>query len=134
MAIEWTNDLATGVSIIDEQHKELFVRINALLEACNQGKGKVEVGNVIDFLEGYVITHFAEEERHMITGNYPAYREHKTQHAEFMNNFAQLKAAFRDEGPGVHIVVTANHMVVEWLRTHIRKVDKALAAFLNSRK
>ncbi len=134
MAILWTDDLATGVSIIDEQHKELFIRINALLEACGQGKGKIEVANVIDFLEGYVITHFAEEERYMITANYPAYSEHKAQHAEFMNNFAQLKATFRDEGPGVHVVVKTNHLVIDWLRTHIHKIDKALAGYLNSKK
>jgi len=38
MAIEWTNDLATGVSEIDYQHKELFRRINSLLDACREGK------------------------------------------------------------------------------------------------
>jgi len=134
MAILWTDDLTTGVKQIDEQHQELFTRINALLEACSQGKGKVEVANVIDFLEGYVITHFAEEERYMIKNSYPAYIAHKAQHAEFMDNFAKLKTSFREEGPGVHIVVTTNRIVVEWLRTHIRKLDKALAEFLNTRK
>lgn len=43
MAIEWTDELATGVNKIDNQHKELFKRINNLLDACNQGKGKDEV-------------------------------------------------------------------------------------------
>jgi len=130
MAISWTEDLATGVDDIDTQHKELFSRINMLLEACNQGKGRLEVGNVIDFLEGYVIAHFAEEERWMIAHKYPAYPEHKAQHLEFMRNFSKLKAGFEKDGPGVHVVVTTNQMVVDWLRTHIRKLDKALAAFL----
>jgi hypothetical protein len=30
MAIKWTEELATGVSAIDDQHKELFARINTL--------------------------------------------------------------------------------------------------------
>ena len=62
MAIEWTEDLATGVNKIDNQHKELFKRINNLLEACNQGRGKNEVEKVIKFLDDYVIIHFSEEE------------------------------------------------------------------------
>jgi len=134
MAILWTDDLATGVMVIDQQHQELFKRINALLEACSEGKGKIEVANVIDFLEGYVITHFAAEERYMIKNGYPAYIAHKAQHTEFMDNFSKLKTSFKEEGPGVHIVVTTNRIVVEWLRTHIRKLDKALAEFLNAGK
>ena len=33
MAVTWTDDLATGVNKIDDQHKELFSRINSLLVA-----------------------------------------------------------------------------------------------------
>ncbi len=40
MPIEWTQDLAVGVKIIDEQHKEIFRRVDALLEACKAGKGE----------------------------------------------------------------------------------------------
>ena len=87
MSIEWSLDLATGVDEIDKQHKELFQRINNLLEACNHGKGKEEVKKVIWFLEDYVITHFSEEERYMGKYDYPEYSGHKRQHLEFMENF-----------------------------------------------
>ena len=65
MAIEWTEDLATGVPEIDAQHKELFSRINRLLEACNQGQGRAEVGKTLAFLEEYVLIHFSTEEKIM---------------------------------------------------------------------
>ena len=58
MAIQWNEELATGVLEIDNQHKEIFARINRLLEASSQGKGKQEVGRMIDFLGDYVISHF----------------------------------------------------------------------------
>ena len=51
MAIEWTKDLETGVALIDEQHKELFDRVNKLLAASSQGRGKEEVGSLLGFLE-----------------------------------------------------------------------------------
>lgn len=50
-----------------------------------------------------------------------------------MENFSQLKKQFDVEGPGVHIVISTNHIVVDWLRTHIRKVDKALGSFLKTK-
>ena len=133
MAIEWTVDLATGVNEIDNQHKELFQRINDLLDACSHGKGKVEVKKVINFLEDYVITHFSEEEKYMGKHDYPEGLSHKRQHLEFMENFSRLKTQFEAEGPGIHIVVITNNLVVDWLRNHIRKVDTALGSFLKTK-
>ena len=133
MPIEWTTDLATGVDEIDNQHKELFQRINNLLDACNHGKGKAEVKKVIWFLEDYVITHFSEEEKYMGKHDYPDYISHKKQHLEFIENFNSLKKQFEAEGPGIHIVVITNNLIVDWLKKHIRVLDKALGSFLKTR-
>ncbi len=48
--ISWTNDLSVGVQVIDDQHKEIFAQLNRLMDACNQGKGKQQIGEVIVFL------------------------------------------------------------------------------------
>jgi len=132
MAIEWTKDLATGVPIIDDQHKELFGRINALLDACSLGRGKEEVSRVIQFLEDYVNSHFYEEEQRMQQTGYPAYDSHKAQHEEFKRNFAELKQLFETDGTAVYVVTKTNHVVIDWLRVHIRRVDKAFGAFLQT--
>ena len=55
MAIEWSDTYATGIEQIDNQHKELFKAVDRLLSACNGGKGKEEVGKLMDFLKDYVI-------------------------------------------------------------------------------
>ena len=133
MAIQWTDELATGVSIIDEQHRELFRRINSLLDACSCGRGKSELSTVISFLEEYVATHFAEEEARMRQYNYPDYPAHKALHEEFNRNFSHLREMFMADGPAVHVVIKTNQVVVEWLTAHIKRVDKALGAFLKSR-
>lgn len=132
MAIEWTSELATGVPIIDDQHKELFRRINALLDACTRGRGKDEIARVIQFLEEYVISHFSEEEQRMQQSNYPAYATHKEQHEEFKRNFADLKQLFDTDGPAVHVVIRTNHVVIDWLKVHIKRLDKAFGAFLQT--
>jgi len=133
MALEWTEDLATGSGEIDRQHKELFSRINALFEACRQGKGKAEVNEVVQFLDDYVVRHFSEEEKYMQKYDYPRYAAHKAQHLEFVENFSELRKQIEREGPGVHLVVKTNHMIVQWLVNHISKVDRALGTFLKTR-
>ncbi len=133
MAIKWTEELATGVSVIDDQHKELFRRINGLLDACSCGRGKEELSTVMCFLDEYVVTHFAEEEASMQQHNYPDYAAHKALHEEFNRNFANLREQFMTDGPAVHVVIKTNHVVVEWLTSHIKRVDRALGTFLKSR-
>ncbi|MHB9035807.1 MAG: hemerythrin domain-containing protein, partial [Armatimonadota bacterium] len=58
MAVQWTPDLAVGVREIDDQHRELFKRVNDLLEAMSKGKGRDEIAKVVAFLGNYVVTHF----------------------------------------------------------------------------
>jgi len=60
MPFEWTQNLSIGVAEIDNQHKELFKRINNLLDAISQGKGKQELFAVLEFLEDYSKFHFAD--------------------------------------------------------------------------
>jgi hemerythrin len=57
VAIEWRTSYEIGIKKIDLQHKELFDKINDLLEACNAQKGKQEVFNTIKYLGEYVETH-----------------------------------------------------------------------------
>ncbi len=133
MAIEWTDDLAVGVMIIDDQHKELYRRINQLLEACGQSKGREVVGETINFLEDYVVSHFGQEEGYMKKYNYPDFLKHKGYHTEFINSFKELKAKFEADGPGPHIVIMTNRVVVGWLNSHIRNVDKLLGAYLKDK-
>ena len=134
MAIQWNAGLAIGADEIDGQHREIFRRINLLLDACNQGKGKHEVVKVIAFLDDYIVTHFSAEEQRMLMQSYPRYGEHKAQHEEFKIRFLNLKKLIETEGPGVHTVIATNQLVVDWFLSHIRKVDTQLGAYLNTKQ
>lgn len=80
MEIEWSGDLETGIGVIDEQHRELFRHINALLTACHEGKGRDAVGDVLNFLEDYIVLHFTAEENIQLHYSYPVYPLHKAMH------------------------------------------------------
>ena len=127
MAIEWTKDLETGVALIDEQHKELFDRVNKLLAASSQGRGKEEVGSLLGFLEEYVVTHFADEEKLQQESGYPEFAAHKRLHDGFKNELAKDVEA---GGPTLRSVVLTIKIVVDWLMKHIAQVDKTFGKYL----
>ena len=130
MALQWTQALSVGVDEIDNQHKELFSRINNLHTAISQGKGKEDVAKVIKFLEDYAITHFGVEERYMTRYDYPGYLQHREQHTEFMSNIFDLKKELETHGATSYLVIQVNLQIGDWLINHIGKVDKALGSFL----
>ncbi|MEK7700013.1 MAG: hemerythrin domain-containing protein [Planctomycetota bacterium] len=82
MAVQWSENLAVGVTMIDDQHKGIFSRINTLMSAMSQGKGKEEVGKVLEFLADYTKKHFSAEEKLMM--------ESKEFIQNNMNNFMLL--------------------------------------------
>ena len=51
MNLNWDNNLSTGISSIDDQHKEILNRINQLLVAMKNGKGKDEALKALSVLE-----------------------------------------------------------------------------------
>ena len=136
--MQWTEDLAVGVEKIDAQHKELFEKINDLVSAVKQSVCKYKIGDVIRFLEDYVVFHFGEEERYMLKFGYPDYQVHKAQHEKFIANFQELKKELpKLEGgskPGSYdLSVETNKVVVDWILDHIAKVDKRLGVFLKDK-
>jgi hemerythrin len=135
MAIAWTASMAVGVEEIDLQHKELFLRLNALLMAMREGHGKDEIGRTLEFLEDYVVEHFGAEDKLMVKFGYPiqAAQAHRKEHAEFVRTFGELKReAQAPTGVGATFVLKLQRTVCDWLLSHIGKTDMALAQFLKT--
>jgi hemerythrin len=128
--MEWNENLATGVQEIDDQHKELISRINGVLDACNERKGKEVVEETLDFLGAYVIEHFRAEERLQQRYNYPTYDLHKDLHDQFIERLKELKNKFSEEGANLTLVLQVNRVIVEWFIAHINKVDKEFAKYM----
>lgn len=134
--MQWTEDLAVGVDEIDQQHKELFDRINNLVNAIKQAECKYTIDGTIDFLEEYANHHFGAEETIMLDNIYEEYSLHKAQHAIFLNALAQLKkqaAEPRVRGSSYDLSVTTNQVVVDWIVSHILNTDRRLAEFLREK-
>ncbi len=132
MGIQWDRTLSVGVKLIDEQHQELFRRVNTLLEAMMKGQGKPEIEKLLQFLASYVVEHFGAEEKLMAQYKYPGVAAHKQQHVDFVKQFGELKAKFDQVGATGDVTITLNRFVGTWLRDHIGSQDTALGKFLQA--
>ncbi len=128
----WNDSLATGIKEVDNQHKEIFRRVDGLLAACKDGKGREKVGETIDFLGGYVIKHFEAEEKIQRDYKFPHYPEHKAMHEQFIKDFSKLKEQFDKDGATLPLVMSMNRTVVAWLVNHIEREDKRIAMHIKA--
>lgn len=129
-AITWTDDLAVGVELIDDQHKELIDRVNRLTDAMFDGKGADEVGRLLAFLADYVVSHFGAEERLMFKYQYPGYEGHKEAHDRFVSEFIKVKTRHDSGDITSSLALTVFDGMWTWLRNHIRGADKELGDFV----
>ena len=132
MAYQWDSTLESGYPKVDNQHKQLVTALNNLMAASAEGKGDKAVMQTLDFLTGYAIKHFADEEQLQVDYNYPDYLNHKRIHDEFkgvVNDFIQR---VMKEGPTVELINLVSNSVGAWLLNHIKGDDFRMAAFVQA--
>ena len=134
MAYKVTDDLLTGNTLIDEQHKQLFDAINALLEACSQGKGRDSLKTTTKFLYDYTAKHFADEEKLQLASKYPDYTNHKQYHEGYKKVVRELMDQLEKDGPTIVLVGKVNTAVAGWLINHIKREDVKVAAHIRASK
>jgi hemerythrin len=129
LSLQWTQALATGIAEIDEQHQELFRRIDRLLDASIAGDG-IEVTRMLGFLREYVEHHFAAEERFMEEQRYPGLRGHRAEHVQLLEQVRVLDVEHRASGSSPATAAGMHRLLSDWLRTHIGLSDAAMASFV----
>jgi hemerythrin len=124
--------LLTGVDDIDRQHREIFARVGALLEATRNRRSREEVIRTLEFLGGYVVDHFAAEEREMDRTRYPKAEGHRLEHRQLVKELEVLRHELASEGPTARFVIRLGNRITEWLREHIYRTDRLLGEWLRA--
>ena len=132
MAYVWDTSLETGYLKIDNQHKQLVAAVNNLMEASAGGKGDDAVMETLDFLTGYAIKHFADEEQLQIDYDFPDYLNHKRIHDEFKNVVGALVNKVNKEGISEAIITDVSSIIGGWLLNHIKGDDFRMASYVKA--
>ncbi len=127
----WTPGLSVGVESMDAQHRQLFDRLNSLVEAVRSNHGADELGRTMDFLDSYVREHFADEEKLLADAGYPGLEGHKRMHASFAAELASVRAGLAIPTVDRQELAERLHLSLrDWLLRHIRVEDRAYGEFI----
>jgi hemerythrin len=124
--IIWSDDLATGIRVIDGQHKRIIHYINQLHDARRLNEPEL-VGEVLLNLVDYTLSHFAFEESLMDEAGYDAASIHKKTHEAFRNRIEDYKQRFES---GEDVTPQLQQLLNVWLMDHIADDDSSYVPFV----
>jgi hemerythrin len=101
-----------------------------LFEAGKNNQAKEYIGELLNFLENYTKKHFADEEKYMLSIQYPGYKEQKAAHSEFIRQIAKLRRDYAASGGNLLVILNANQLVLQWLTQHISNMDKKIGQMI----
>lgn len=128
MAGLWKEEYRIGVDLIDEQHHQLFDKIEHLLEIAKGGSWETnrrECMEIIDFLVKYTIIHFETEEKFQKEKGYISYEEHIKIHREFTNTVLVYKDLLNNNFSSKTLKSFIGTLLA-WLVNHVCVCDKKI--------
>jgi hemerythrin len=125
--IEWMEEYATGVQLVDIQHRALIQQINRLEAILRRPEiDPVEVERLLGFLSHYIVGHFRFEENCMKRRSCPAYAANCSAHEEFIARLTEFKTQFDANGLNRELLAQLLEHTQGWIKNHILKIDLEL--------
>ena len=129
--LQWDDSYSVSVVEIDNQHKKLVAIINELHDSMMKGSVKGVLDSTLKELIGYAGTHFKTEEKYFDEYGYAEAAAHKKEHSDFTRKVAGFKKEFEGGRMGLSIEVMS--FLSDWLKNHIKTVDKKYSRFFNEK-
>lgn len=128
MAALWKEEYKVGIDKIDEQHRQLFDKIEQLLEIAKSGdkrSNQQKCMEIIDFLVDYTVFHFNTEEALQRERKYVSYAQHVKIHTEFKNTVQAYKELLGKDFKAKTLKSFIGTMLA-WLVNHVCVCDRKI--------
>ncbi|MDL2220000.1 hemerythrin family protein [Ruminococcaceae bacterium OttesenSCG-928-O06] len=125
----WKEHYKIGVEQIDQQHKQLIMTTEELLQGLKDGSvGRKESRQIMAFLKDYIRVHFSTEEMYQEAIGFSLRAEHKKIHEAFSEGLKEFeyKLIRADYDPALMQELAA--MLTRWWVFHIMREDKKMLA------
>ncbi len=126
MSIQWSEDYATGVREVDEQHRCLFDMLNSFEQRLQRKEPPAKMMDVLDGLADYAVKHFSCEEGCMERCACPAASVDKLAHQRFVRMVSSRIQDFKARPPSADAFESLHNEIVDWIKSHICKIDVRL--------
>jgi hemerythrin len=119
--IQWSDELATGIGVIDSQHKRIIHYINQLEDARALGEPDL-INEVLINLTDYTLSHFAFEESLMEDAGYVGAEIHAKTHDSFRDKISTYNERHK---AGEDVSEELSKLLNVWLIEHIVSDDSS---------
>ena len=126
--VEWSEDLVSGVRILDGQHKLLTDLLSKLSCAVMENRSSAMLDTALEDLIDGTKKHFALEERLMVAVSYTGYVRHKEEHDALIERVVNVQLQIVEGRATVNTALVT--FFREWLTQHIREADARLGSYL----
>jgi hemerythrin-like metal-binding protein len=129
-SLTWKEEQHTGLSEVDNAHRDLMEHINDLTAQVDQN----ECGNfaeIFPFLVRHARQLFPVEEKLMREHDYPFAEGHALEHKRFIEHFTALEKQARSstEDPR-YLAFRTDLLLLDWFASHATKADRHFARFM----
>ena len=124
----WKDAYRIGNDVIDEQHEELFHRIEKLLvmaRSADLEENRKQCEQMLNYLVEYTVFHFNSEEALQNRENYVDYEQHKKIHQEFRNTVIVYQEQIREEFSAAMLKRFLGTLLT-WLTVHVQGCDQKI--------
>lgn len=97
----WRSSFECGNPLIDNQHQDIFVVCNDLLDSIVANKSKGEVEFLLDLIHEDIIQHFQTEETLLEQMDHPISSEHIQLHRSLLQKTNTLISLYKSNSLGV---------------------------------
>lgn len=127
--IKWSDELAIGVPMIDDDHRNLLDLVNLYRDAITAGD-RTEVKKNFASLFDYTLEHFAREEAYFATIGYTDLPNHQKKHRELVDRVKEINVRIQQDTTDTNDLANTDQMICDWLIDHISEEDRKMIGFL----
>ena len=129
--MKWSEDYATGVERIDDDHKLIFKMAEDFRAALDNGKGDSVYSVLLDSLTLYCRGHFGFEEQCMRKFRCPVAEKNEKAHQSFLETLSEFQERHAASGYNYNDARELVDTVDGWLENHICRIDVHLKHCVN---
>ncbi len=129
----WKDNYELGVPMVDAQHKELFRRVDSFFQVLRSGECWEEkipkINETLEFMKGYVVEHFRDEEEYQRSINYPGYEAHKRIHTGMVDYVLEFSKQYEQSNNSEELMQQFGGKLLAWLINHVAAEDQRIADY-----
>jgi len=133
--MNWRQAYATGIRMIDDDHKMLFSIVNNLVDEVNEetASDPRQIGSLLEALTEYIDSHFSREELFLEQYGYPRLNEHRDGHDALRHQIDSISNDYQTTPDSIDLEKVCIFLT-GWLSEHILKSDMDYVPYLNGEK